>query len=330
MRYHSETYEQLTERGCSVNTADNGSSQTDSRARTFPLPGREQDFPESAPVFGLKCTGLSARYDRGSWLQRTSQPSLFEDSIPFSGRWPKSGMMRNGHVFELQTWERRTEESVSGLWPTPTANNHTGAGMRGTGGPNLQTAILWPTPTVHGNNNLKGMSANSGDGLFTAVKNWPTPCARGDTRETPESWQRRRDVARQKNKKLHDLHKPLSVAVKLYPTPTANDAKNATLPPSQCDRDSVPGALMRDGVTGSLNADWVEWLMGYPQGWTDIDVEPEAFAGWGNDPADIGVTPRTISGQKNRAARLRCLGNAVVPQIPELIYRLWDDIVRAA
>lgn len=234
--------------------------------------------------------------------------------------------------------------------------------MRGTGGPNLQTAILWPTPTVHGNNNRKGMSANSGDGLFTAVKNWPTPCARGDTGETPESWQRRRDVARQKNKKLHDLHKPLSVAVKLwptptahgvqgrkakyaqggtpislavklYPTPTANDAKNATLPPSQCDRDSVPGALMRDGVTGSLNADWVEWLMGYPEGWTDIDVEQDNIypaTGWAIDPADIGVTPRTISGQKNRAPRLRCLGNAVVPQIPELIYRLWDDIVRAA
>lgn len=106
----------------------------------------------------------------------------------------------------------------------------------------------------------------------------------------------------------------------MYPTQTANDAKNATLPPSQCDRDSVPGALMRDGVTGSLNADWVEWLMGYPQGWTDIDVEPEAFAGWENDPADIGVTPRVISGQKGRSARLRCLGNAVVPQIPALIY----------
>lgn len=119
--------------------------------------------------------------------------------------------------------------------------------------------------------------------------------------------------------------------MKMYPTPTANDAKNATLPPSQCDRDSVPGALMRDGVTGSLNADWVEWLMGYPKGWTDIGVdEPEVFTGWPEDPADSGKTPRTITGQKNRATRLRCLGNAVVPQIPELIYRILDDIVIAA
>lgn len=91
-----------------MNTADNGSSQAGSLARTFQSQGREQDFLASAPVFGLRCIGSFARYDRGSWLQRTSQPSLFEDSIPFSGRWPKSGMMRSGHVFELQTWEHRT------------------------------------------------------------------------------------------------------------------------------------------------------------------------------------------------------------------------------
>lgn len=162
------------------------------------------------------------------------------------------------------------------------------------------------------------MSANSGDGLFTAVRNWPTPTANG---------------VQGRNKKYSQGGTPISLAVKLYPTPTANDAKNATLPPSQCDRDSVPGALMREGITGSLNADWVEWLMGYPERWTDIDVEQDNIwpaTGWAIDPADIGVTPRTISGQKNRPSRLRCLGNAVVPQIPELIYRLIDDIVRAA
>lgn len=311
-----------------MNTADNGSSQAGSRARTFQLPGKEQDFPESAPVFGLKCIGLFARYDRGSWLQRTSQPSLFEDSIPFSGRWPKSGMMLNGHVFELQTWEHRTGESVSGLLPTPTANNHTGAGLHGTGGPNLQTAVsLWPTPTADSASNRNGRYAQGGLPLTAAVKLWPTP------RASENDQGRKADGMKEglSSWKAQGRGATLTTAVRrIYPTPTANDAKNATLPPSQCDRDSVPGALMRDGVTGSLNADWVEWLMGYHQGWTDIDVEPEAFAGWENDPADIGVTPRTISGQKNRAARLRCLGNAVVPQIPELIYRLWDDIVRAA
>jgi hypothetical protein len=38
---------------------------------------------------------------------------------------------------------------------------------------------------------------------------------------------------------------PLALAVKLLPTPTAQDAKNSTLPESQQERDSLPGALMR-------------------------------------------------------------------------------------
>jgi DNA (cytosine-5)-methyltransferase 1 len=60
----------------------------------------------------------------------------------------------------------------------------------------------------------------------------------------------------------------------LWPTPTANDAKNATLPPAKKERDNIPGALMRDGYTaqeGQLNPEWVEVLMNFPPGWTDVD-----------------------------------------------------------
>ncbi len=31
----------------------------------------------------------------------------------------------------------------------------------------------------------------------------------------------------------------------------------------------ITGALIRQGVIGSLNPEWVEWLMGFPIGWTD-------------------------------------------------------------
>jgi hypothetical protein len=34
-------------------------------------------------------------------------------------------------------------------WPTPKANNHTGAGRRGDGGVNLQTIASWATPASH-------------------------------------------------------------------------------------------------------------------------------------------------------------------------------------
>lgn len=43
-------------------------------------------------------------------------------------------------------------------------------------------------------------------------------------------------------------------------------------PPSQVKHDNIPGALLRDGekAGGALNPTWVEWLMGWPLGWTDL------------------------------------------------------------
>ena len=57
-----------------------------------------------------------------------------------------------------------------------------------------------------------------------------------------------------------------------YPTPTVNDSKNSTLPPSQVNHDNLPGALLRSGEKpgGQLNPTWVEWLMGWHSGWTDL------------------------------------------------------------
>ena len=64
----------------------------------------------------------------------------------------------------------------------------------------------------------------------------------------------------------------LATAVKKWPTPTVNDSKNSTLPPSQIKHDNIPGAMLRDGQApgGQLNPTWVEWLMGWPLGWADL------------------------------------------------------------
>lgn len=68
---------------------------------------------------------------------------------------------------------------------------------------------------------------------------------------------------------------------------------------------------------GQLSPCWTECLMGFPLGWTDPDCdEPEPWPGW---PAGMGELqypyepPRTVTGCPNRANRLKCLGNAVVP-----------------
>jgi hypothetical protein len=82
-------------------------------------------------------------------------------------------------------------------------------------------------------------------------------------------------------------------------------------------------AVHTDGEKqGQLSADWVEALMGYPQGWTDIDKEagrennyPEK---WLDGTWEDGI-PRVALKQAHRVSRLKCLGNSVVPQIPWLI-----------
>jgi hypothetical protein len=129
-------------------------------------------------------------------------------------------------------------------------------------------------------------------------------------------------------------HISLDGAVKFWGTPTANDAKN-TLSKSQRGRNTLTAHIIEAGDVekgGQLNPDWVEALMGYPLGWTDIRkgeiTKINYFEAWTNGTWENGL-PRITLGMKNRVRRLKCLGNAVVPEIPafliELIVRvLWQ------
>lgn len=76
---------------------------------------------------------------------------------------------------------------------------------------------------------------------------------------------------------------------------------------------------------GQLNPAWVEQLMGYPDGWTDPDCdEPGPWMGWPARPGEAQHAfehPRTVVGMPNRTKRLKALGNSVVPQQAEPIFR---------
>ena len=143
----------------------------------------------------------------------------------------------------LQTLPRSGMTRGGLLWELPMSErriNATGFG-------------LWATPTVCGNHNRKGASKTSGDGLATQVMKWPTPLATDGSKGGPN----------QKGGK-GDLR--LSSAVHTFPTPTRRDYKSGT------------GAQPREGhspplssaIGGTLNPTWVEWLMGWPLGWTDL------------------------------------------------------------
>ena len=64
-----------------------------------------------------------------------------------------------------------------------------------------------------------------------------------------------------------------TVRDRMLPTPTTNDSKNSTLPPSQINRDGLAGAMLRNnsiptGAATYLNPSVVEEMMGFPIGWT--------------------------------------------------------------
>ena len=82
----------------------------------------------------------------------------------------------------------------------------------------------------------------------------------------------------------------------LWPTPTVQDASNNG-GASQYERNSLP---LNAVIGGALNPQFVSWLMGFPIDWCDMTDE----------------LPRS-----SRQIELRALGNAVIPQIPELIGR---------
>jgi hypothetical protein len=75
-------------------------------------------------------------------------------------------------------------------------------------------------------------------------------------------------VKRKESKKLQkiNLHLPLNIAVQMWPTPTAHNAKECAAP-SEGQR-NTPTLAYQAG--GKLNPPWVEWLMGFPIGWTDL------------------------------------------------------------
>ena len=157
--------------------------------------------------------------------------------------------------------------------------------------------LLCPTPTVHGNYNRAGASPTSGDGLATFVSLFPTPTATN----TKAVCLRGADKGKARESRSY------------LPTPTCNDAKNSTLPPSQEKRDGMAGYLMRNGEQsgGQLNPDWVEWLMGWPIGWTALEplttIRPHD---WSLEPQDV---PRVATGIPARVDRLKALGNGQVP-----------------
>lgn len=211
-----------------------------SRARTSAQQEKAQGSTASEAGFGEKWRELSVRYDPDTSSWKTHRCLWDEDLSACSLTLPKWGLMRNGVLLERMTLALPTAANDAGLWPTPKAND---AEKRG----NFDVT-------------------NPRNGLPAAAKAWPTPTASLGTkggRITPR-----------KSREGGTLIEAMS-ARQNWPTPVCSMSKgsspNALTRKDGQDRsnDRLDHAVMAsDG--GQLNPTWVEWLMGWPLGWTDL------------------------------------------------------------
>ena len=272
-------------------TADHGEAVLTSFLEAFPV--RTSALPEAAPGYpasGRDCGASSpasfAKWDRATSSWRTPQPSLFADLTSSSVTWPRWGTMLNGECSERTTWAPPIYANASGLSQVP-------------------------TPTVCGNHNRKGASPTSGDGLATWAKMWPTPdtCAGGTgPSQINRNGPRLQDVVKWPTPNARDwkdtsitgslnalqtengqANLPRIVHARLLPTPKAGDGKRTDSPSERARKSpglsSVAAILGEQEIpqtsTGALNPSWVEWLMGWPIGWTDCEpLETDRFRSW--------------------------------------------------
>jgi hypothetical protein len=179
------------------------------------------------------------------------------------------------------------------LWPTPTSSQARSEGMI----KQMRAKVLAGEITQE---EAEAMISGSLEPARMSPM-WPTPRAADGEKGT------RTPEGHQKERERRGNGVDLPTAAKMWPTPTGQDASNNG-GPSQHERNSLPlnAAVMyptartknlcggagsfeqlnklkdagqitepeRKAMAGggSLNPTWVEWLMGYPLGWTDLNA----------------------------------------------------------
>lgn len=98
-----------------------------SLAKTLALPENKQALGQKRAVAStVKSSASLAWFDRAACFWRTSQTSFLTDSEQCLLTWPRSGMTRNGYVYELPIVGRRITETDGGYLPTPSGTSNHG------------------------------------------------------------------------------------------------------------------------------------------------------------------------------------------------------------
>ena len=141
-----------------------------------------------------------------------------------------------------------------------------------------RSATVWNTTAYR----LQVLARSTG---VTGSGSWPTPDAVHRGAAAPDLIVNYSKVRRRGSGQVRGMN--LQTAVQVFPTPTSRDWKDT---PGMAMESVNPDGSRRDRTellprriysqipeedrksSGQLNPTWVEWLMGYPLGWTDLEV----------------------------------------------------------
>lgn len=264
-------------------------------AKTFPVqeeaPGSMERSPDSGDTWLVSLT----KYSPASASWKTRQFSLLEGLDEFSEIWPKWGSMQNGECAERTISPLLIKETEFGFWVgTPTASQ----GVRSDKfrGDNFlpttsELVKLTPDPPPYSYKKKDPWAEYQGEYLRSknaTPQKWPTPIRMdGQMVGTLLDPERRMKEGR---------HVMLCHAVQMWPTPMASQDGISTSTLKGVEEGKHQMSLGRKaqleemkekGLTvppgGGLNPNWVEWLMGWPIGWTDLrPLGTARFQEWQN------------------------------------------------
>lgn len=286
-----------------------------------------------------------------------SRPSNLRDQVGNRDLWPTPCLPGNGGQWGKKKMKRMLRRDGE-TWPTPTCSDLFTGNLQSTQqkpgsmhSVTLPQAVmkrhssgdtLYPTPRASGEEGYDTLSQRKGHSTAMATLSahieyqgrvspqYPTPTAQDGKNNGGPSQHRRNQ------KPLNAMVQDLEVAQ--YPTVTASDYRAPNRRPgsmSTAEQEPKSGHALNSVVGGLLNPDWVEWLMGWPIGWTALFAD---FSGgceipsWEYDPADDGTVPRMVTSRSvgNRSARIVCLGNGQVPLCAAMAFHfLFTDLVDA-
>lgn len=304
---------------CQVLTATRGEELLMSylagfRVKTSAVPEADADWTEHGRGFGEKWRGSSAKYDPHASSWKIRRFSLLGEEIELLETLPRWGMTVNGELSERTMPTLHT--SVTGYGSSRHANALNTQYTKPSeslfdeieSNEDRSTQEFFYTPKANDAEKRGKVSADKRNGIVWQVMNFPTPQATDyKTKRTSAKWKAlgvtnfslaNPDLMNRWPTPTANMFRGaghqgrsggvnLQTAVQLFPTPNASDNRNrGNLSSPVVKRRIEIGkqvglSMCVSSESGQLNPNWVEWLMGWPIGHTDLKpLETDKLAEW--------------------------------------------------